>query len=73
LLATDQFFKLMLLTYSDAPVYNDTPSLTDNTDETFHYDSSTARVSAIFFPLKALSEKSSRFISPLAHLDVRPA
>lgn len=40
------------------------PRVQDKTNETFDFDSSTARISTRLFPLEALPEKSSHFISP---------
>ena len=62
----------MLLTSSDAPVYSDASSLIDNTDEISRYDSSTARVSALSFPLEALSKNTQSFYLPIAFLEVAP-
>ena len=50
----------MLLAISDTPEYSDATSLIDNTDEISRYDSSTARVSTLSFPLEALSKKKKQ-------------
>ena len=54
----------MLLTSSDAPVYSAASSLVDNTDEISRYDSSTARVSTLSFPLEALSKNTQSLYLP---------